>query len=37
VQFAASTQREHDDVIECSDPADTVISGSVRLPVPVGV
>jgi Heparinase II/III-like protein/Heparinase II/III N-terminus len=37
VQFAASTQREHDDVIECSDPADTVISRSVRLPVPVGV
>jgi hypothetical protein len=37
VEFVSVTQREPDEIIECSDPAETLISGRVRLAVSVGV
>jgi hypothetical protein len=36
VEFASITQHEQDDIIECSDPAETLISRSVRLPATLG-
>jgi hypothetical protein len=37
VEFVSVTQREPDEIIECSDPAETLISGRVRLAASVGV